>query len=403
MKEAFLTGRRMDRVPYAGIRKAFEKATELAARGVKVIHFEIGRPDFDTPLNIKEAAKSALDQGFVHYAPNAGVPALREALARSVKEHKGIDYTADKEIIVTAGGQEALYLTFMSILDPGDEVLIPNPAFGTFPTAVHLAGGVPVAVDLVPADNFMLDLEVAAKAITPRTKAMIVNSPHNPTGSVLTREQLEKIAAFATRHNLILVSDEAYDRMVYDGHTHHSPASLPGMRERTIVCGSLSKTYAMTGWRIGYIAAPEPVVSAAIRVQQNVMLSLCAFAQIGAIAGLTQSQTFTEKMMQEFGRRRKLILEMLKQVAGLELESASNGAFYFFPKIILPGITSAQLADHLLENAGVAVVDGAVFGSNGNGHLRISYSCSYDDCREGMERLAVAMSALAAGTKAVAR
>jgi aminotransferase len=403
MEEVFLTGRRMDRVPYAGIRKAFEKANELAARGVRVIHFEIGRPDFDTPLNIKEAAKSALDQGIVHYAPNAGVSALREALADSVKEHKGVDYKADKEIIVTAGGQEALYLTFMSILDPGDEVLIPNPAFGTFPSAVHLAGGIPVAIDLVPSDNFMFDLEAAAKVITPRTKAMIVNSPHNPTGSVLTREQLETIAVFATQHNLILVSDEAYDRMVYDGHVHHSPASLPGMRERTIICGSLSKTYAMTGWRIGYIAAPESVVDAATRVQQNVMLSLCAFAQMGAIAGLTQSQSFTEEMMQEFTRRRKLMLEMLKQVAGLELESVPKGTFYLFPKITLPGISSAQLADHLLESAGIAVIDGAVFGSNGDGHLRISYASSYDNCKEGMERLAVAMSKLAAGTKAVAR
>jgi aspartate/methionine/tyrosine aminotransferase len=191
--------------------------------------------------------------------------------------------------------------------------------------------------------------------------------------------------------------------MVYDGHVHHSPASLPGMRERTIICGSLSKTYAMTGWRIGYIAAPEPVVGAATRVQQNVMLSLCAFAQMGAIAGLTQSQSFTEKMMLEFTRRRKLMLEMLKQVAGLELESASNGTFYFFPKITMPGISSAQLADYLLESAGIAVVDGAVFGSNGNGHLRISYASSYDHCEEGMERLAVAMGKLAAGTETVAR
>jgi aminotransferase len=403
MDAAFLTGRRMDRVPFAGIRKAFERANELAARGVKVIHFEIGRPDFDTPAHIKEAAKSALDQGFVHYAPNAGVPALREALAANVKRHKGISYQADKEIIVTAGGQEALYLTLMSILDPGDEVLIPNPAFGPFPWTVHLAGGVPIAIDLVPADNFMFDLEAAARVITPRTKAMIVNSPHNPTGSVLTREQLEKIAAFCTRRNLILVSDEAYDRMVYDGHVHYSPAGLPGMRERTIVCGSLSKTYAMTGWRIGYIAGPEAVVSAATRVQQNVMLSLCSFAQMGAIAGLTQSEDFTETMMQEFARRRKLMLGMLPQVSGLELEGAPNGTFYLFPKITLPGMSSAQLADHLLENAGIAVVDGAVFGANGNGHLRISYASSYDNCSEGMERLAVAMSKLVAGKEAVAR
>jgi aspartate/methionine/tyrosine aminotransferase len=403
MSNSAKAGKRMERVPFAGIRKALEKAEQLAAQGVNVIHLDMGRPDFDTPVHIKEAAKQALDQGIVHYSSNAGVPALRAALAAKVAEEKGIRYDPEKEIIVTAGGQEALYLALMSILDAGDEVLIPDPAFGSFPWSVHLAGGVPVEVSLIAADNFMFDLEAAARAITPRTKALMVNSPHNPTGSVLTREQLEKIAAFTARHNLVLISDEAYDHIVYEGHVHHCPAGFPGMRDRTIICGSLSKTYSMTGWRIGYIAAAEPVVGAAVRVQQNVMLSLCSFAQMGAIAALTQSQAFTAEMVKEFSRRRKLILQMIKQVPGLEMESEPYGTFYIFPKITLPDITSTQLADYLLDKAGIAVVDGAAFGHTGQGHIRICYTNSYENCQEGMERLAQAMSRLAMGKAALAQ
>ena len=394
MSNPDMTSRRMEKVPFAGIRRAFERANELEATGVKVIHFDIGRPDFDTPTHIKEAAKKALDDGIVHYAPNAGIPELREAMAARIAEQKGIRYDAQKEIIAAAGGQEAIYLSLMSVLDAGDEVLVPNPGFVTFPTAVHLAGGVPVEVDLLASENFTYDLEMAAKSITPKTRAILVNSPHNPTGSVLTREQLERISEFTIRHNLILISDEAYDQMVYDDCVHHSPASFPGMRERTIICGSLSKTYAMTGWRIGYVAAPAPVIGAATRVQQNLMLSLCAFAQMGAIAALRESQTFTAGMIREFSRRRRLVLDEIRQVPGLELESNPRGTFYVFPKITMPNMTSAQLAGYLLETAGVAVVDGAAFGRNGSGHIRLSYSCSYEDCKEGMRRLAEAMRKL---------
>ncbi len=394
-----MVGKRIEKVPFGGIRKAVEKANELSARGVKVIHFEIARPDFDTPAHIKEAAKQALDRGMVHYAPNAGIPALRQALAAQIEEQKGLRYHPEKEIMVTAGGQEAIYLSLLCVLDPGDEVLIPDPGFGTFRWTVHLTGGVPVAVDLVPADDFAFDLESAARLITPKTRAMLVNSPHNPSGSVLTGEQVQKLAAFAARHNLIVVSDESYDHMTYEGRAHYSVASCPGMRERSIICGSLSKTYAMTGWRIGYMAAPEAVVAAATRAQQNVLLSLCTFAQMGAIAALTQSQASTTEMLKEFGRRRKLVLDLLQRVPGLEMENVPYGAFYLFPKITVPCVSSAELADYLLEKAGIAVVDGSVFGRNGNNHIRISYSCSYENCQEGMERLAEAMTKLAKGKK----
>lgn len=382
---------RLNDIPFAGIRKVFQRALELEAQGEKIIHFEIGRPDFDTPIHIKEAAKLALDRGQVHYAPNNGIPTLREALAMRLKIDKKLNYDAATEIMVTAGGQEALYLTFLSLLNPGDEVLIPDPCFGPFALAIQLAGGVAVKIPLQPDNNYAYDLAAAKKALSLRTKAIIVNSPHNPTGGVLTEEQMKEVAAFSVEHNLIFISDEAYDKMVYEK-TFVSPASLPGMKERTVVCGTLSKTYAMTGWRVGYIAAPEAIIGAAVRLQQNIMLSLCTFAQHGAVAALTGSQDCVGTMMKEFARRRMLVLEMIRQIPGLELEGLPQGAFYAFPRITIPNVTSAQVADYLLNKAGVAVVDGLAFGAGGNGHFRISYAVSYDNCRCGLERIAEVMS-----------
>ncbi|WP_371375419.1 pyridoxal phosphate-dependent aminotransferase [Sporomusa aerivorans] len=391
--EQVTVAKRLDGIAFAGIRKVFEKANQLEAQGKKVIHFEIGRPDFDTPAHIKAAAKQALDKGLVHYAPNSGIPALREALAGRLKADKNLTYSPESEIIITAGGQEALYLSFMSILNEGDEVILPDPCFGPFPLAVGLAGGVPVKIGLKPTQNYGYDWEAVKKTLSPRTKAIVVNSPHNPTGGVWAEEQLRAVARFAGEHGLWLVCDDAYDNLVYEG-CRLSPAGFPGMRERTILCGSLSKTYAMTGWRIGYIAAVEPVIGAAIRLQQNIMLSLCTFAQHGAVAGLTGSQDCIQAMSQEFARRRLLVLDMVRQIPGVVLEGNPQGAFYVFPRITLPGMTSAQVADYLLDNAGVAVVDGLAFGEHGNGHFRLSYAVSYEDCREGLERIAGAMKML---------
>lgn len=393
MSYAPTIAKKLTDIPFAGIRKVFQRANEIEAQGKKVIHFEIGRPDFDTPSHIKEAAKIALDKGYVHYAPNNGLPALREALVMRLSTDKGLSYDCDKEIMVTAGGQEALYLTFLSLLNAGDEVIIPDPAFGPFALAIQLAGGIPVKIPLEADKNFTYDLSVAKRALTRRTKAILVNSPHNPTGGFLTKEQLKEVADFAVKHDLILISDEAYDKLVYEG-TFVSPASFPGMQERTVICGTLSKTYAMTGWRIGYIAAPEAIIGAAIRLQQNIMLSSCTFAQHGAIAALTGSQECVESMVREFARRRLLVLDMLKQIPGLELTGIPQGAFYAFPRITLPHVTSMQVADYLLDHAGVAVVDGLAFGEGGRGHFRLSYAVSYDDCRIGLERIGKAMEVL---------
>ena len=392
-----LVAKRMDEIPFAGIRKVFEKASQLAATGIKVIHFEIGRPDFDTPLHIKTAAKEALDKGFVHYAPNAGLPGLREAIASEIARYKGVNYEPASEIIVTAGGQEAVYLALQALLDPGDEVLVPNPGFGPFYSGVRMAGGIPIGIPLVSDRNFHIDIQAARKSITNRSKALIINSPHNPTGGVLKREQMEEISAFVLEHGLVLISDEAYDHMLYDGIRHYSPAALPKMRERTVICGSLSKTYSMTGWRIGYLAGPQEFIYAAVKAQQNVMLSVCSFAQMGAVAALNGSQDCVLSMMDEFSRRRTVMLDILAQIPGLTCENIPQGAFYVFARHTLEGVTSAQLSEYLLEKAGVAVVDGETFGSKGEGYLRFSYATSYDDCREGMERVAVAMRNLTTG------
>jgi aminotransferase len=393
MNRSTIIANRLTDISFAGIRKVFQRANEIEAQGKKVIHFEIGRPNFDTPNHIKEAAKEALDKGYVYYGPNNGLLALREAMAARLRIDKGLNYDCEKEIIVTSGGQEALYLTFLSLLNEGDEVIIPDPSFGPFALGIKLAGAIPVKIPLKANENFTYDLAAAKSALSPRTKAILVNSPHNPTGGFLTQEQLQEVADFAIENDLIVISDEAYDKMVY-GRPFISPASLPGMKERTVICGTLSKTYAMTGWRVGYVAASEEIIEAAVRLQQNILLCLCTFAQHGAIAALTGSQDCVESMVQELDRRRLLVIDMLQQIPGLELSGIPQGTFFVFPRITLPHVTSTQVADYLLNQAGVAAVDGLAFGEGGNGHLRLSYAVSYDDCRIGLERIGEAMVVL---------
>lgn len=387
----------MDNIPFAGVRRALERAVRLEETGARVIHFEIGRPDFDTPAHIREQAKRALDEGLTYYAPNRGLASLREAIAGMIAAKKGVSYDPGSEILVTAGGQEAIYLSVKGLLDPGDEVLVPNPGFGPFRSSVLLAGGVPVAVPPVSADGLEMDLQAAESLITERSRAIIINSPHNPTGNVATGEQLEQIALLARKHDLFIISDEAYDHILYNGIVHVSPASLPGMRDRTIMCGSLSKTYAMTGWRIGYVAAPAEFIQGVVRVQQNVMLSVCSFAQAGAVAALTGSQDCVRAMVGEFDRRREAVVEALAHIPGLKVVGYPRGTFYVFVRHTACGMTSARLGDYLLEEGKVAVVDGGAFGSAGEGCFRISYATSYADCQEGMDRIGRAMRKLAAG------
>jgi len=388
-----LVADRMENIPFAGIRKVVDKALKLEAEGVHVIRFEVGRPDFDTPAHIKSAAKKALDQGMVHYAPNAGIPALREAIAASIHEYKGIGYDPATEIMVTAGGQGASSLSLHAFLNPGDEVLVPDPGFAQFFTCIRLAGGVPVFMPLDADNDFVPDLEQLTGLLTDRTKAIIVNSPHNPTGTVLTAKQIEEIRAFAKKHDLLVFSDEAYDRILFEDSDFMSPAAVPGMKEQTCIWGSLSKTYAMTGWRIGYLAAPAELLDGAVRVQQNLMLSLCAFAQAGAVAAINGPQDCVDEMVAAFDERRKIIMEGIDRAPGLSCTAIPTGAFYVYVKHDIPGMDSETLTDRLLEEAGVALVPGNAFGNGGEDYFRISFAVSSDNCREGMDRIVKFMAA----------
>lgn len=392
----FSIARRVQELPFAGIRRVFEKALQLESQGIKVVHFEIGRPDFDTPAHIKEAAKNALDRGHVHYTPNVGILPLRKALAESIQETQKVSYDPESEVMITAGGQEALFLSLMSLLEVGDEVLIPDPGYSQYSSGVKLLGGAPIAVPLLERENSMIDLEVAEEKVSRNTRFLVVNSPHNPTGGVLTGGQLAELCAFAQKHSLVILSDEAYDKILYEGREHISPAALEGMRERTVICGSLSKTYSMTGWRIGYIAAPRELIQSAVKVQQNVMLSIVSFAQHGALEAVSGSQSCVEEMVQEFNRRRETILGGLKEAPMLEVPVKPQGAFYVFVRFDVPGYDSLQMCDYLLEKAGVAVVPGTTFGEKGEHYFRISFATSYEDCREGVERIKEAMVRLQA-------
>jgi len=378
---------RMEEIPVSGIRKVFFKALKLEAEGTKVIHFEIGRPDFDTPRHIKEAAIEAMNRGMVHYTPNAGAPMLLDAMAEYLEKYKGLEYDPKTELMATGGGQEAMYLSLQAFLDPGDEVLVPDPGYSQFYSCIKLVGGKPVPLPLLDEENFAPDLEAARKLMTPRTRGIIVNSPQNPTGGVMSPEQIREVCTFAIEHDLVLFSDEAYDRILYDGAEFVSPATLEGMKERTVIWGSLSKTYAMTGWRIGYIAAPADMVSAAVRVQQNVLLSVCSFAQAGAAAALKGSQDCVDEMVEKFDERRKFLLNAISDCPGLGCPTIPRGAFYVFTRFRVPGMSAEDLSDRILEKGRVALVPGLPFGSRGEGYLRISYATSLEECKEGMERI----------------
>ena len=383
-------------IPFSSIRRVFERADRLAARGTKVINFGIGRPDFDTPEHIKAAAKGALDAGFVHYTPNSGVPALKQAIADSIRKYKQAAYDPETEIMVTGGGQEAIYLSLQAFLNPGDEILVPDPGYTQLTSSIRLAGGQALPVPLAAGDNFRPDLETAERLIGPQTRGIIVNSPHNPSGAVLDPDQVAEIGRFAETHDLVIFSDEAYDRIIFPGTVFSSPAALPGMKNRTVIWGSLSKTYAMTGWRIGYLAAPRELIAAAVRVQQNVLLSACSFAQVGAVAALNGPQTCVDEMVAEFNRRRQIILDGIALAPGLTCPTIPRGAFYVFVRHDSTGMGSAQLADYILDTAGVAVIPGTPFGKRGEGFLRISYATSPAECKEGITRIAEVMSKLAA-------
>ena len=379
--------RRLDSIPFSDIRRVLERATQLEKARRKILHFEIGRPDFDTPTPIKEAAIEALHEGQVHYASNYGIPSLRAAIAEKLERDSGLHYRPEDEIIVTVGANEAVGAAFLALLDPGDEVLVPDPAWLHYRWCAQLCGARVVPVPCLAEQEFVPDPSVVAGLITPRTRLLVVNTPNNPTGAVYPREVLEALAELARQHDLLVLSDEIYERMVYGGARHHSLASLPGMWERTLTVNGLSKAYSMTGWRLGFVAAPKPLSDLMIRVHQYTVSGATTFAQFGAVAAYTGDQGVVDEMVASFDRRRRIIVDGLRTIRGFACPEP-RGAFYAFPSVAGTGRSSTELAELLLEEAGVAVVPGDSFGEAGAGHLRVSYAASDDDLREGVARIA---------------
>lgn len=385
---------RLGTVPFSGIRKVFDKVKELEAAGRDVIHWQIGRPDFDTPAHIKEAAAKALARGEVHYAPNLGIPSLRRAIGARASLDKGVPVDGEKQTVVMAGANEGILVSMLAFVDPGDEVLVADPNWHHYKACVSVAGGKPVVVPTREEDGFTLDPGEVAKRITPRTRMLCITSPGNPTGCVQSAESLKALAELARRHDLLVLSDEIYGRIYYgEGATAPSIYSLPGMAERTIIIDGFSKTYAMDGWRLGWTLSSESITRALLKVRQYTTVCVNTFIQYGAAEALSADQGCVGEMVGEFAKRRAVMLRGLSAIPGLKVVEPL-GAFYLFPNVSSFGMSSERLSELLLEEHGIATVAGSVFGEAGEGHLRLAYSCSTQECERGVERLAEALRAL---------
>jgi aspartate/methionine/tyrosine aminotransferase len=386
---AITTARRIAaRMGSIGTESAFEvsaRARALEAQGKSIIHLQIGEPDFDTPANVREAAKRALDDGATHYAPFAGIPALREAIAADVALRKSV--TADpSQVFVTVGGKGVMLYAILALVDPGDEVIVPDPGYPIYESLTRFVGATPVPIPILMENDFRLDVDELARLITPRTRVLFINSPANPTGGVLTRSDLERIAELANEHDLWVVADEIYGRILYDGHEHVSIASLPGMAERTIILDGFSKTFAMTGWRLGYAVVPESLTSTYGQLLINTISCAPTFAQVGAVEALVGQQDDVDAMVVEFKARRDLIVAGLNEIRGIRC-ATPVGAFYAFPSISGTGLSGAELAERLLHEAGVCVLAGTAFGGVGTEHIRISYANSRENLTEALARI----------------
>jgi aspartate aminotransferase len=383
---------RMERI---GTETAFEaaaRARALEATGREVIHLEIGEPDFDTPRHVSEAAARALlDEGATHYTAATGIEPLREAIVDDVRRWKGID-TTPEQVVVTPGAKPIMFYAMLALVDDGDEVIYPNPGFPIYESMARYVGGTPVAAPLREANDFRMDVEEVASLITPRTRLLVLNTPHNPTGSVLTDEDVRRLAELAVEHDLVVLADEIYGRLQYTGQPL-SIATLPGMAERTITLDGFSKTFAMTGWRMGYGILPEWLVPAFSRLVINSVSCTNAFAQAGAIQALTGSQAEADAYRAEFIARRSLMVDGLNAIPGISCRMP-HGAFYAFPNISTFGRTSAQIADHLLYDAGVCGLAGTAFGVHGEGYLRFSYANSRENLGLALERIGESLAKL---------
>lgn len=371
-----------------GTETAFEtlaKAKELERQGKSIVHLEIGEPDFDTPEHIRDAAKQALDDGFTHYGASAGQIELREAIAKHQTERQGYDVSADS-VIVTPGGKPVMFFTIMALVEQGVEVIYPNPGFPIYESMINYMGGIAVPMQLNEESGYNADIDNLRSLITPRTKLIIINSPNNPCGSVIPESDLEKIAEMAVENDLVVLADEIYKDMYYGDQEHVSITKFPGMRERTVILDGFSKSYAMTGWRLGYGVFPDFLVEPVTRLMTNSVSCTSVFSQMAAIAALEGPQDSVAAMMEEFTKRRDLVVEGLNSLPGITCP-VPKGAFYAFPNIRATGMSSQEFANKALYEAGVALLAGTAFGAFGDGYIRISFANSQENLLEAIERL----------------
>lgn len=361
------------------------KAKAMERKGRDIVHLEIGEPDFETPDNIKQAGMRAIQEGYTHYGPSAGLPEAREAIAAFISEDRGADVSSD-QVIITPGGKPLIFYTMLALLEPGDEVAYPNPGFPNYEMSIELVGGKPVPVPLIEDEGFAIDLDHFKTLVSDKTRLCIINSPHNPTGGILSRDLMAGILELAQKHDFYVMSDEIYSKIVFDG-TYESFYSLPGAAERTILLDGHSKTYAMTGWRLGYAVMPAPLTKMVSKIAGNCTSCTASFTQIAGIEALTGPQDSVSTMVKEFHTRRDIIVDGLNAIPGVKCFRPS-GAFYVFPNIRDTGRSSKEVASLLLEEAGVAVLSGTTFGKYGEGYIRMSYANSQENIRKAIQNMA---------------
>jgi aspartate/methionine/tyrosine aminotransferase len=376
-----------------GVESAFEvlvRARELERKGKHVIHLEIGEPDFPTPAHIIEAAKRALDEGYTHYGPTQGLPELRESVARYVSRTRNIRVSSE-HVSIVPGGKPIIFFPMLALIEPGDEVIYPDPGFPIYESMIRFSGGVPVPIPLVEERGFSFDLDTLRERLSPKTKLLVLNSPQNPTGGLIPPEDIRDIANMVRDRDLMVLSDEIYSRIYYGEDAPASIASLPGMLEKTIILDGFSKTYAMTGWRMGYGVMPAWLVEAVNKLMVNSNSCTATFTQRAGLAAIDGPQEPVERMVAEFRRRRDAFCAGLNQIPGFRC-ALPGGAFYAFANITGTGMKSKELADYLLYDAGISCLSGAAFGEFGEGYIRFSYANSYENLMQAVERIKTAVA-----------
>jgi aspartate/methionine/tyrosine aminotransferase len=384
MRGGTMLAKRMSRL---GTETAFEvlaRAKAMEAQGRDVVHLEIGEPDFDTPSNIRDAAKKALDGGYTHYNPSAGLPQAREVFAEFITRDRGLEVTPEN-IVITPGAKPILFFSILALVDEGDEVIYPNPGFPIYESVINFVGAKPVPIPLREEREFSFDLDEMRSLVNDKTKLIIINTPQNPTGGILTAADMKGIAELAEKHDAWILSDEVYSKMVYDG-KHVSIYDYPEVKDRTILLEGHSKTYAMTGWRLGYAAMPKELAAQIAKLQTNSNSCTASFTQMAGIEAITGPQDESKKMMAEFKARRDLIVDGLNRIKGFSCLKP-KGAFYVFPNITGTGRKSKELEEYLLEKAGVAGLSGTSFGKYGEGYLRFSYANSQENLKKALKKI----------------